>query len=70
MNLAHDAAVTAALFAPCPSIVMGEKTPDSNSIASTSSATNIEETVAENKKTFEVLVTADWQGGVKLFINR
>lgn len=65
---AHDAVVTAAIFAPYPAAIM-EK------LANESSETDglfTSRTVGKENlsKPFEVLVAADWQGGVKLFINK
>ena len=64
--LAHDAVVTATIFAPYPSAVL-EDPKDDDTSASASSAVDSKENL---QKPFEVLVAADWQGGIKLYINR
>lgn len=68
--LAHDAVVTAAIFAPSPAVIMGGNRSPESSLVPSSSFDKAEASLKENRKPFEVLVTADWQGGVKLFINR
>ena len=54
---AHDAVVTAAVFAPLPDLIVPP--PDGK-----------ETDEAELSNQSEILVTADWSGGVKLFVNR
>ncbi len=52
--LAHNAVVTAAIFAPCPWNVVPTEY-DDNSTGRTGP---------------EVIVAADWKGSIKIFINR
>ena len=53
MIIAHDAAVTAAVFVPVPWLfVPPDELPSGLPVTS------------------EVLVTADWSGAIKLFVNR
>ena len=80
--VAHDAVVTAAIFAPFPNVIMeNPSVPSSLSSQQPSSASAGMATAssshkkppslsAESTKRFEVLVAADWQGGVKFYINR
>ncbi|XP_066933160.1 WD repeat-containing protein 44-like [Clytia hemisphaerica] len=70
---AHDAVVTAAIFAPFPNVIMEQSTNNDDSPATPlACAPPSEKTPAKepSNKRFEVLVAADWQGGVKFFINR
>lgn len=63
---AHDAVVTAAIFAPFPTAIV-EKPPQEKSSSSLPGTIGLKEHLA---KPFEIIVAADWQGGVKLYINR
>lgn len=60
--------VTAAIFAPSPTVII-EKPRNDNDNTDSTSVTELSEN-KEKLKPFEVLVAADWQGGVKLYINR
>jgi len=77
---AHDAVVTATIFAPIPSLIINQlesKAQTTSPSASTNDANKEKDTTFSIKehsgggsKPFEVLVAADWQGGVKLYVNR
>lgn len=74
---AHDAVVTAAIFAPFPNVIMeksngnkGTSSLQPPETAPKSSTAASSATAQENSTRFEVLVAADWQGGVKFYINR
>uniref|UniRef100_T2MCM9 WD repeat-containing protein 44 n=1 Tax=Hydra vulgaris TaxID=6087 RepID=T2MCM9_HYDVU len=55
--LAHDAVVTAAIFAPYPTVILP--------------ATQLKGANNDlSSKPFEIIVSADWQGGIKLYVNR